>query len=237
MIFSSCQTVPDDVIYIPRHVLQTSTLGYFSISGYFYQCLQFLKLHQNQVYIKLRSEWAGMWKWWEPSPPSILTCGLELIPRLGITYGLSFLLLLVLKLGEIFLSVLQSYFLLKNLHFWIPIWSGIHARPIGLLVVIVLHLSTKLVKQSQFIYLFIYICALLASTLYHYNIITKFYAEKKTLSVWISIVCIPPFSMLYLIPKSPSGPPGLWLAVRRIPPEKKHPQSILTVQCQGYKYI
>lgn len=24
--------------------------------------------------------------------------------------------------------------------------------------------------------------------------------------------------MLYLIPKSPSGPPGLWLAVRIIPP-------------------
>lgn len=29
---------------------------------------------------------------------------------------------------------------------------------------------------------------------------------------------VPPFSVLYLIPKSPSGPPGLWLAVNRIPP-------------------
>ncbi|KAJ3532467.1 hypothetical protein NM688_g7420 [Phlebia brevispora] len=28
----------------------------------------------------------------------------------------------------------------------------------------------------------------------------------------------PPFDTLYLIPKSALGPPGLWLAVRRIPP-------------------
>ena len=28
----------------------------------------------------------------------------------------------------------------------------------------------------------------------------------------------PPFETLYLIPKSLSGPPGLWLAVSRIPP-------------------
>lgn len=28
----------------------------------------------------------------------------------------------------------------------------------------------------------------------------------------------PPLDTLYLIPKSLSGPPGLWLAVRRIPP-------------------
>lgn len=28
----------------------------------------------------------------------------------------------------------------------------------------------------------------------------------------------PPLEMLYLMPKSPLGPPGLWLAVRMIPP-------------------
>lgn len=30
----------------------------------------------------------------------------------------------------------------------------------------------------------------------------------------------PPFDVLYLMPKSPLGPPGLWLAVRIIPPTK-----------------
>ena len=29
----------------------------------------------------------------------------------------------------------------------------------------------------------------------------------------------PPFEALYLMPKSPSGPPGLWLADRMIPPK------------------
>lgn len=29
---------------------------------------------------------------------------------------------------------------------------------------------------------------------------------------------IPPLATLNLIPKSPPGPPGLWLAVRTIPP-------------------
>ncbi|MNU00536.1 hypothetical protein D3C72_2436860 [compost metagenome] len=29
----------------------------------------------------------------------------------------------------------------------------------------------------------------------------------------------PPAAMLYLTPKSPSGPPGLWLADRMMPPE------------------
>lgn len=40
---------------------------------------------------------------------------------------------------------------------------------------------------------------------------------SKTLSVTPSGAG-PPFSMLYLMPKSALGPPGLWLAVRRIPP-------------------
>lgn len=29
---------------------------------------------------------------------------------------------------------------------------------------------------------------------------------------------LPPLEMLYLMPKSPLGPPGLWLAVRIMPP-------------------
>ena len=29
----------------------------------------------------------------------------------------------------------------------------------------------------------------------------------------------PPFDALYLMPKSPSGPPGLWLADRMMPPK------------------
>lgn len=29
---------------------------------------------------------------------------------------------------------------------------------------------------------------------------------------------LPPLEMLYLMPKSPLGPPGLWLAVRMMPP-------------------
>lgn len=33
-----------------------------------------------------------------------------------------------------------------------------------------------------------------------------------------SLVTIPPFAVLNLTPKSPSGPPWLWLAVRIIPP-------------------
>ena len=35
------------------------------------------------------------------------------------------------------------------------------------------------------------------------------------------LLTVPPFSVLYLIPKSPLGPPGLWLAVRRMPPKEK----------------
>ena len=31
-------------------------------------------------------------------------------------------------------------------------------------------------------------------------------------------LCLPPLEMLYLMPKSPLGPPGLWLAVRIMPP-------------------
>ena len=36
-----------------------------------------------------------------------------------------------------------------------------------------------------------------------------------------SVICSgagPPLPMLYLMPKSPSGPPGLWLADRMMPP-------------------
>lgn len=40
---------------------------------------------------------------------------------------------------------------------------------------------------------------------------------SKTLSVTASGAG-PPFAMLYLIPKSFLGPPGLWLAVSRMPP-------------------
>lgn len=39
-------------------------------------------------------------------------------------------------------------------------------------------------------------------------------------SVWhyFSHIAIPPLAVLNLMPKSPLGPPGLWLAVRMIPP-------------------
>ena len=33
----------------------------------------------------------------------------------------------------------------------------------------------------------------------------------------------PPLPMLYLMPKSPSGPPGLWLADRMMPPKAAVP--------------
>lgn len=36
-----------------------------------------------------------------------------------------------------------------------------------------------------------------------------------------------PFFMLYLIPKSSSGPPGLWLAVRMMPPTAAPPSRSL----------
>ena len=41
----------------------------------------------------------------------------------------------------------------------------------------------------------------------------------------------PPLSMLYLTPKSPSGPPGLWLAERMKPPAA--PRSRITALAAG----
>lgn len=40
--------------------------------------------------------------------------------------------------------------------------------------------------------------------------------EKSPVNVTVGLS--PPLEMLYLIPKSPLGPPGLWLAVRMMPP-------------------
>lgn len=45
-----------------------------------------------------------------------------------------------------------------------------------------------------------------------------FFTWPRPLHGSSSPVTIPPFAVLNLMPKSPSGPPGLWLAVRMIPP-------------------
>jgi len=42
----------------------------------------------------------------------------------------------------------------------------------------------------------------------------------------------PPFSQLYLIPKSSSMPPGLWLAVRMKPPNALKPPSRLRITAE-----
>ena len=39
----------------------------------------------------------------------------------------------------------------------------------------------------------------------------------------------PPFAALYLMPKSPSGPPGLWLAERMMPPKARY----LRIRCEA----
>jgi hypothetical protein len=48
------------------------------------------------------------------------------------------------------------------------------------------------------------------------------YSPISRVRVWIAPVTAsgagPPLATLYFIPKSPSGPPGLWLADRMIPP-------------------
>lgn len=46
----------------------------------------------------------------------------------------------------------------------------------------------------------------------------QFILKNVTLAVLKMTVNSPPLEILNLIPKSPLGPPGLWLAVRMIPP-------------------
>ena len=50
---------------------------------------------------------------------------------------------------------------------------------------------------------------------------------------WIASVSVsgagPPFPALYLMPKSPSGPPGLWLADRMMPPKALY----LRIRCEA----
>ncbi len=47
--------------------------------------------------------------------------------------------------------------------------------------------------------------------------ITLFFTWPMPLHAPSSPVTLPPFAVLNLMPKSPSGPPGLWLAVRMMP--------------------
>ena len=42
--------------------------------------------------------------------------------------------------------------------------------------------------------------------------------ERRNVASVIASGAGPPLAMLYLMPKSPSGPPGLWLADRMMPP-------------------